>query len=186
MGYVRTYGPTRAALRDLTASMHKDAEAVHWSSSGFGGSSDYRRFLDAMRSAHRVLGMPAARCRSDASGAAREQGLIMCLSADLGLPSTGADRGLHSGMRRDFAWGVAYALSGSALGAASILASGTLRPRWPQRYLTAQRHFARSGGARRFFDALNAAAPDIDEALEGAKAVFQIIASAPRGMRAEP
>ena len=88
-------------------------------------------------------------------------------------------------MSADFAWGVTYALSGSALGAASILASDTLPVDWPRQYLTAQHNHARVGGVRRVLDALNAAQPDIDGALEGARAVFRIVAGKRRGVTGE-
>lgn len=78
-------------------------------------------------------------------------------------------------MSEDFAWGVAYALAGSSLGAASILASGTFDPAWPRRYLCAARDYARSGALRRDFAALEAAGPEIAQAREGALAVFDVI-----------
>ena len=178
MVVLRPNNTSRSILKTLTTPMHKAAEAVHWSDDGFADLDRYRRFLTAMRSAHLALGLPAAQCRSDMESMAREQVLIACLSTDLDGNTARTDAACRDGMRIGFAWGVTYALSGSALGAGMILASGTLGQDWPRRYLTAQHGFASSGGVRRVFEALNAAEPDIDDALKGARAVFDMAAAA--------
>ena len=140
MVVLKSNNTTRSILKYLTMPMHEAAETVHWSDHGFNSVDGYRRFLTAMHAAHLGLGLPAARCRLDAAGSVREQELIACLSADLNGDAARADTGHRDGAHRDgmrigFAWGVTYALSGSALGAGMILASGTLGRDWPRRYL---------------------------------------------------
>lgn len=174
----RDYRSPRAHLLWRTRRAHEKAEAVHWSPEGFRGRSGYIAFLRAMLGAHTALGVPSARVRRCSDSEERETFLIEQLFVDLGgivdtgvLARDGAPR-----MGEDFAWGVAYALSGSALGAVAILRSGHVLGDWPVNYLDAARRYASTGLLRRLFDDLDAFQPDLSDATAGALAVFDIVA----------
>lgn len=169
----------RDALKRATRTSHDAAEARLHVDGAFASLDGYIRFLKAMRRAHAGLGLDAARALGvEATG--RELILIDRLDADLSessdrASSPGADDPSTTAFSEDFAWGVAYALNGSAIGASIILKSGMVRDDWPTNYLRAQASGARDGLARRFFDALDARKPELREAASGAHAVFNLI-----------
>lgn len=173
----------RDALKRATRSSHDAAETRLHDEGAFASLSGYARFLTAMRRAHAGLGLDAARALG-AEATGRELILIDRLDADLSACSEhvappGAHDDAAATFSEDFAWGVAYALNGSAIGAAIILKTGTVRDDWPTSYLRAQASGARDGLARRFFDALDARKPELHEAASGAHAVFNMITGGP-------
>ncbi|MEL6979410.1 MAG: hypothetical protein AAGM38_12135 [Pseudomonadota bacterium] len=163
----------RFRLKAGTAALHEKTEALFWSAEGFENVAAYQRFLDAMRAAHERFGRAAAARLPHAPGLSDEPALIDALRRDGAArpdPEVAPPR-----RSADAAWGAAYALRGSALGAAMILRSPSLRPAWPRAYLEASAQQARNGAVKRFFAAMEAAQPDWDEAARGAEAVFALI-----------
>gem|GEM_PF-3672755 len=99
--------------------------------------------------------------------------MLVELAEDLDHPAP--DTPPSDEMSVGYAWGVRYALGGSALGAAVLLRSGHLPQGWPRRYLSAQAAQARSGQVRKLFDIINRATFPLNPAVEGANAVFETI-----------
>ncbi|MEO0361925.1 MAG: hypothetical protein AAF322_12500 [Pseudomonadota bacterium] len=170
----------RDTLRRSTAEIHAEAEALFWSGDRFASADAYRRFLWAMREAHVRFGLPAATLLDGDRGAAREARLIALLDDD--LDRAGSPPAATPAMEEARAWGAAYALSGSALGAATILKTGGAPEGCAAAYLRAQAAAARGGETRRFFDALDARGPTTEAArraaVEAASAVFAAIIDA--------
>lgn len=166
----------RVILKARTDPSHRRTEALFWGAAGFRDRSGYDRFLVAMEAAHRRYGAPAAR-RLEAYGVLQDEPrLLSALAADRAERAS-PPRALSNpaGLCDSAAWGAAYALAGSALGAATMLRSPSLRPGWPRRYLTASAARARDGSVRRAFAAMEAAAPDWEQAAAGALAVFSLV-----------
>lgn len=162
---------TRQYLKEQTATVHGLTEALFWSSDGFADKPSYIYFLAKMLKAHLRLGRPAAQSVGDRQTVAHEAALISALGKDLGCAALTPDTCRH--MDSSFAWGVRYALDGSAIGAAFILKSPGFSPNWPHAYLAQAKAHLKTGGTKRCFEALNAATVDPDRAAEGARAVFQ-------------
>ncbi|MEL6585556.1 MAG: hypothetical protein AAFY65_09330 [Pseudomonadota bacterium] len=163
----------RAVLRDATRAAHGAAEA-RWVWQGrFRSRGAYGDWLRRLLRAHCTLGLPAAQVLGDAH---QERLRIRALRSDLGLSGAGA-RGPEP-LDLGTAWGVAYALNGSALGASSLLTSGAVSRDWPQAYLRVLRDYARGGGLRAFFDDLDAASVPRAQMVQGAQAVFACLAEA--------
>lgn len=139
----------------------------------------YDALLVSALRAHVLLGRAAAPFLG-AGACAREDLRIAALCADLGRDGDldGMVPVLAPG--RDWAWGVGYALKGSAIGARSLLEAAATRG-WPVAYLGAQRRFATSGELSRFLRALDRCGARPDAALGGARGVFAMYDAAGKG-----
>lgn len=168
-----TAGSTREALRVAVQDLHDAAEAEWADPSGFASVDRYLAFLGALQRAHLVLGLPAAQALPDPEYVAHEEDRIRALHHDLGTVPDPAGAGPVQSPA--YAWGVSYALQGSSVGAAIMLKHGAIRPGWPDRYMQLGRDHVRSGDLNRFFDRLDAAAPPMNAATEGASDVFRIL-----------
>ena len=126
-----------------------------------------------MYRAHCGLGLAAAERSGLPSALREEQARIAALERDL---APAAPPGPAPLLSRDAAWGVLYALNGSALGA-TVLLRETAGDERPSAYLTVMRDYARSGELRAFFDTLNHAPLELSGAAQGAAAVFADLAS---------
>lgn len=165
---------TRRALRQMTTKQHEALEA-HWSpSGGFASKTQYLSFLSRALHVHHSLGVPAAKALGDDQAHQIEMDRLKCLSADLGcpVPETFAGDAMNPG----YAWGIAYVLNGSCLGAAVMFKRGDILADWPSRYMRAGQTFAQSGQLRDFFSALENADIDIATASRGAEACFAAFA----------
>ena len=169
----------RFLLRAATRHEHLAAETTWTPEHGFGSVERYHGFLRALVSVHLQLGLPAATKRGIASEIALEEARIEALADDLRLPIK-QNRGGHD-MCVSYAWGVAYCLNGSALGASVMLKSVHLPENWPRTYLLAGRDYVRSGGLVSFFSLLDSMELDLDAAADGAKTVFRELAASAAG-----
>ena len=166
----------RAFLRTATQSAHTAAED-RWTDHGsFASRAQYDGFLSVALECHLKLGLPAAEARMQ--GIAFERHRIVALAQDLNcdVPVRSAS---PSGISADYAWGVSYALNGSAIGASILLKSDHRLKSWPTAYLALLQGYAKAGHLAQFFDALEAAPLDAERALQGAVDVFDMIGSAP-------
>lgn len=166
---------TRFHLRDATSMDHAAAEAVHYAHQKFADKNAYFDYLTSLYAAHLTLGLPAAQLRQDVGEEAYHQTHVGLICEDLGhtpRPESACDPVRSLGE----AWGISYALIGSALGATAVLRDLGSSSDWPTAYLDASARFAKSRGVATFFAALNAANPDPDEATFGARRVFARIA----------
>ncbi|MEL7104393.1 MAG: biliverdin-producing heme oxygenase [Pseudomonadota bacterium] len=166
----------RHVLKAATKSAHQRAEA-RWVTEGrFADRAAYSAWLAAMAGVHVTLGAPAARLLNDPSWRNEERQRLAALKADLSADLPECDTSPErSG---SWAWGVAYALNGSAMGASILLKSGAVASGWPRRYLTVLRAYATSGRLHGFFAELAHQGIDLDEAGTGAKDVFAALAQA--------
>ena len=164
----------RAELRHLTQSAHDRAEAL-WSADGsFTDQRAYAAWLAAMQHVHRQFGLPAAQLLGREHETA-EQTRLAALSQDL-------DRDTPSGpvphqQCQSRAWGILYALNGSALGASHLMKSGEMGRTWPNAYITCMRAYATSGRLKHFFDRLDTSRLDLTAASDGARQVFAAVAA---------
>lgn len=165
----------RFLLRDMTASDHARAEAVHYQDQKFADQEAYFRYLACLYRAHKELGSAAAKQRNDPEEHAHHNQCAALICSDLGQRLGSATTVIQ--LSEDQAWGVSYALIGSALGATTILRAMHEQVDWPIDYLKATVAFAKSKGVAQFFGDLNAAAPEPDQAAAGARLVFDIIAA---------
>lgn len=166
----------RHFLKAATRTAHERAE-TNWVTQGrFEDRAAYTAWLSAMAEVHATLGARAARCLDDPTWRDEEQRRLLAIEADLAVPipvcEFGCDR---SG---SWAWGVAYALNGSAMGASVLLKSGAVAPDWPCSYLTVLRDYATSGRLQSFFRDLEGLRIDLDQASAGARDVFAALARA--------
>ncbi len=161
----------RAELRRWTRTLHDQVESQYWSKDGFISLSHYSEFLWALGCAHVRWGIPSAICRQDIDDLRREHNLVRLLSIDLGVsfPATPPDCAIN---KSGYAWGASYVLTGSSLGAVSILQSGHVDPQWPCAYLRECTTFVKTNGVRDFFHKLEAATPNLANAGSGARSVF--------------
>jgi heme oxygenase len=164
--------PLRVQVRADTREAHYALDNQVFTTKGFGSRDRYQSFLRAALVAHATQGITAARVRDDGSLIA-EQARIDALARDLQeeAPETTGDLNATDVA---YAWGVGYALNGSALGASTIIKSGHLGRDWPRRYLEMGRAFAQTGGVKDFFDRLNEKHLDRQRVTEGAMTVFSI------------
>lgn len=174
---------TRDELKHRTTALHALAERFVWSDTGFRSFNTYLCFLGALRTAHHDLGIPAATRLGSAESLTQEHGLLRDLNEDLGSKTSAGNQTNRGAITDAYAWGVRYALGGSAIGAASLLRSGHLPDHWPKRYLRAQASAARNGQVKALFDAINAQPIAVDQATCGANAVFNIIVGSVRDAR---
>ena len=164
--------PLRMQVREETRELHDALDSEWWTSRGFASKQRYLAFLRAAQEAHSRFGIAAASARADGSDRieqARRLALILDLEEETPQAMPDCD-----GVDISFAWGVGYALNGSALGASKILKSGDLDQDWPRRYLELGQRFARSGAVRKFFDDLNVQTLERDKMINGATAVFSL------------
>lgn len=167
----------RGYLKAATHRAHERAE-TRWTVSGrFRDASAYIDWLRVMERSHRRLGLNAAACAYP-HALQVEQIRISALGSDLGggqgAPVTVAK------ISQSWAWGVLYALNGSALGASILLKSGAVPNAWPSAYLRVMRDYATSGGLVAFMRSLQQQALDLPQAANGADAVFEMIRAAPK------
>ena len=172
-------GSIRQRLKARSRVRHEDTEALFWGEAGFANAAAYGRYLRAMAQVHGSLGLAAAALRGDLSETRHHRDALEALTRDLdGALPVPIPRVLASESQ---AWGVSYALLGSCLGA-QVLARNLAMLPWgaeaPMGYLTHAGDFAKSGALKQFFTALEAAAPDVDAATEGAHLVFDALSAA--------
>ena len=173
----------RQALRVSTQKMHMLSEQ-RWADI-FEHPQGVRHFLVAMRVLHRTFGVEAARCMDQPEAADLEQQRLDALDADLQDTSdTPAPLAASRGWTRDEAWGVLYALNGSALGATALLRPGAALAGQGSSYLELMRDYARSGALGAFIRALDGEMLDLPRATAGADAVFAAMSQqTPTGKR---
>lgn len=160
----------RQFLKDATRAEHVATEASWMTQGHFADRAEYDAWLAAMMAVHTSHGFAAARVLGRAEWVEDEHIRHAALVADLSrniYTSQGSPMATTS-----WAWGVAYCLNGSALGASVLLKSDALAPSWPRAYLAAMKGFAAQGGLKRFFDALDGQSIDRSEAARGAADVF--------------
>lgn len=170
---------TRSVLRSATQSLHDRIEAIWTSDAQFTSLATYRPFLTALLHSHATLGYPAAVARADPIEISLEKGRIAALCDDLDCEAPDTDLE----MTQDEAWGVGYVLNGSALGADMLLRHGKLGADWPKSYLKLGQKYVKSGGLRRFFDALNAGTFGEADLCKGAARTFAFFERDPDGKR---
>ena len=166
----------RHFLKAATRTAHERAEASWVTEGHFTDRAAYTAWLTAMAEVHATLGAWAARQLDDSKWRDEEQRRLSALEADLSVPLP-----VHHYRfdRTDsWAWGVAYALNGSAMGASVLLKTGAVGADWPRQYLTTLRDYATSGRLHGFFSALQDQAMDRDQAGRGARDVFAALARA--------
>ncbi|CUH77371.1 Heme oxygenase [Tritonibacter multivorans] len=175
----------RQELKARSRARHEDTEALFWGDAGFADAQAYARYLRAMAHVHGSLGLAAAALRGDLAETRHHRDALVALSRDLGqaLPAV-SPRSLAS---ESEAWGVSYALLGSCLGAQVLSRSLSTLP-WgaaaATTYLAHAGGFAKSGALKQFFGALDAAAPDAEQATQGAHLVFDTLSEAALAGRA--
>lgn len=162
----------RAQLYRLTCDAHAQSEQF-WAPSGVLETRwHYNMFLRQLHKAHCTLGLPAAHALADADAIQEETYRIAGLAVDL---NGHVDHGpTHAKLGMSEAWGVAYVLNGSSLGAAMMLKSRSIPEDWPADYMSRSAAFAKSGRLKAFFDGLNSAEIDILKTAAGAKRCFDI------------
>ena len=167
----------RWLLRVATQDLHDETERTWSTPGGFRSRDQYIAFLGAIRAVHIALGLPSARLIGAEEEITEEIARVRTLSKDLGdePARVSPDRILSE----SFAWGVAYGLNGSTLGASVLLKAGHCQEGWPSAYLRRGRDYARSGRLVRFFEALDTADIEVADAVAGAREVFARLASAP-------
>ena len=168
----RQFTSNRVVLRNETSVEHAAAEQVWTSDASFVSLGVYQQFLSMLMSLHLDLGSPAA----DVLGVTPdlEEQRIKALADDLEVKVPIRNT---ASLTSDQAWGVCYVLNGSALGASLLLKSKAVEPSWPTSYLQVMRAFARSGELAKFFRSLDAQRLDQIAAIQGARTVFQAIAT---------
>ena len=160
----------RLFLKGATSRAHDLAEN-RWVKDGrFVDLSGYLEWLKVMLGVHCSLGLPAACHLGHQAWADEESARLTAISRDLGcaVPGKPAARDIST----SWAFGVLYALNGSALGAATLLKGGGVSDAWPRSYLTVMSRYAKTGGVSSFFRQLNGEGICLSEADEGADAVF--------------
>ena len=164
----------RTKLRRLTAQIHVDLETLWSFSNGFSSQEMYLRFLTQAFHVHTGLGQAAAPIWGDVDAQAIERARIDCLIDDLD--------GLHlpaacvPDLSDSQAWGVAYVLNGSCLGASVMLKRGDIPQDWPSSYLAHGRDFVHSGQFQMFMERLNRADIELHGATLGARTCFKAFA----------
>ncbi len=167
----------RHHLRDAVGTNHAMAEQAWMADGKFSSPEKYEDFLRALLIAHLSLGLPAALHRRCVSELGLERERIFALRKDLGLKVDVIPEGLI--LSNSYAWGVAYVLNGSCLGAAVLLKSGAIEPAWPSAYLRTSQSCVSSGRLGAFFRALNAFPLHRPDAVAGARDVFTVLSEAP-------
>lgn len=165
----------RQVLRRHCKDLHDRSEGIWFGSSRFSNLTGYLFFLRVLQNAHVQYGLPAAQVIGEKSHIEVERRRLKALERD--LHSKAKPAGEKVDISPDFAWGIGYVLNGSALGASTLLKSHAISRSWPRRYLTDGYTFAREGDLARFFRKLNDQRLDIQEAVHGAEATFELFVS---------
>ncbi len=174
MTIAKAIATNRESLRHQTREDHNRAEST-WTKSGrFDSRQDYNAWLTALYHVHSALGVAAAQTLGASWLIDKEQSRCRALERDLG--TCGSEKTPEKTGTRSWAWGVQYALNGSALGASLLLKSGAIDDSWPRNYLTEMQAFAKSGALKQFFSSLDRTPVDIEEAGHGARSVFGALA----------
>lgn len=167
----RPRGDNRQVLRQATRGVHNAAE-TSWVGLG---TKDFpiKTFLSVMHRVHRSFGLAAAQRCALKDAQSEEVLRITALEQDLSLTGTVKDHAQTSAIAsRDAAWGVLYALNGSALGASLLLRSSPAAAVGATAYLTVMHDYARSGRLKAFFATFNSQDLNLSLAESGARAVF--------------
>jgi heme oxygenase len=173
----------RETLKQATREAHLQAEAVWMGDAGFEALEDYRAWLHALKRAHAHLGLAAARQVRNPSFVTLEQDRLSALAGDLGQRIK-PEQIEPTLLTESQAWGVLYALNGSALGGSVLLKAGHTAPDWPTAYLQTMQAYARSGALAQFFRNLEAVDIVHSEAVSGAKLVFWLLKNQRRVLQA--
>ncbi len=164
--------PNRAYLKAATQQAHDEAEQ-HWAPGNlFVDKAVYFQWLSVLMEVHHTLGQPAAHALSCEAYIEAEAARRAALCEDLGDMAAGSAESVQRG--GGHAWGVLYALNGSAIGASVLLKSGRIPGDWPTSYLLCMQEFARSKALKTFFAELDAQSFDMDDARCGAERVFSM------------
>lgn len=167
----KVHHDNRTALRRATRQMHASAEAS-WAGADQGGIP-IPVFLSRMLHVHACFGLSAAQLTGATDLVEHERRRLFALAQDLDLrPQSAAPSGEEYVLSRDAAWGVLYALNGSALGATVLMRDATNGAARSSAYLGLMRDFAKSGALAGFFRLLNAQDLNQNRAVDGAHAVF--------------
>lgn len=173
---MRDGADNRQRLKAATLQAHARTEAAWFGRAAFADLATYRHWLSAMQQVHLGLGVDAAHALGDGAEAAR----LAALDTDLGnCPQA---EHVPQSAPPSWAWGVQYAINGSALGASILMKSAALQPDWPTAYLETMRSYATSGALNAFFQTLNAQDLDHVQATEGATQVFTLLERAHQGL----
>ena len=165
----------RTVLRLATRKNHDLAER-YWSSPDASAFRIYD-FLTSMHRLHAGLGVAAADHVGSDKARKLEQQRLLALRQDLQCgPNVGLQTSALPGTK-DFAWGVLYALNGSALGANVLLRAG-VGGQNQSAYLHLMQDYVKSGALSVFFRALNGQDLDRAHAIAGARTVFGQMAMA--------
>ena len=166
---VRPLRGNRRVLQQATRHAHDQAE----DSWGFMGHDAFAmgKFLQAMLNLHISFGLPAALRLGQAHLLDRETARLAALRCDLKIPSKTPVPVARPWRRADEAWGILYALNGSAMGATALLRTQGGEGR-PQAYLSLMQDYAQSGALGAFFRDLNRQTLDQAAAIAGARSVF--------------
>ncbi len=167
----------RQHLRAAVQANHAMAEQAWIRDGKFLSHGSYLDFLRALLRAHVSIGLPSALHRRSATELALERARIAALETDLATRAGVVSESLI--LSKSYAWGVAYVLNGSCLGAALLLKSDAVDPGWPSTYLRLSQSCAASGRLKTFFGDLNAAVLNRPDAVVGARDVFTLISGAP-------
>jgi len=161
----------RHILRDATQKVHSLSEQ-RWAAI-FDQHQGLQRFLCAMHNLHITFGIQAAKSTRQPHAIDLEQHRLKALNTDL-FDCRFASEPMSATMPigRDQAWGILYALNGSALGATSLLRPGAALAQEPSLYLGLMRDYVQSGGLGRFIRALNSEPLNLPKAISGANMVF--------------
>lgn len=164
----------RAVLKEATGTAHLKAETA-WTRDGkFADRAGYETWLRCLQVTHLTLGMTAASVIKCDAQCLEEHSRAKALALDLAggpRPKTPPKRGSES-----WAYGVCYALNGSAIGASILLKSRSTHAPWPCAYLETMADYATSGRLKAFFERLEAVQLNMDDAVQGARDVFTTIA----------
>ncbi|MCH2163930.1 MAG: hypothetical protein MK098_04655 [Marinovum sp.] len=175
----------RHQLKTLTKERHSRTETTWFAGGRFEGQGHYIEWLGAMLDVHCDLGLRAATRLGRQDDLTQEHLRFACLTKD--LKRDGSPLTAESDETESWAWGVQYALNGSALGAGVLLKHDVSHHDWPIAYLQCMTGFAKSGALKRFFDDLDAQDLQMTDACAGALAVFDALAvtkrSAPNQVR---
>lgn len=168
----------RDALRQATRDIHTAAEHRWLPSGRFDHQDTYRDWLHGLWDTHNVHGRLAAEALPQFDFAIQEKTRRDALSRDIGRTIDPIRLG-QGAISSGWAWGVLYALNGSALGASGLLKSGSIADQWPASYLMTMQAYVRSGALKTFFDVLNAQTDPLTDMIVGATAVFQSLTQSP-------
>lgn len=170
------HGTHRDALRHLTARVHEVTEA-HWTRDGaFKSKACYLTFLARLLNVHQSLGLSAVLALGHAESIKEEKRRISALPTDLASATDVISLTLPT-VDADEAWGIAYVVNGSPLGASMMLKNKQIPADWPSEYMHLTAEFARSGRLKTFFEAMISAEPELAKATKGATRYFAALSA---------